>query len=416
MATSRVLSRYHGIDGFLGLPAIEKQLWSIAEAHVAQVPAGRMAGLHPGADGPGCDGVQPRRRPVICPLQDACVARREGRAAELPTPKPSKTLPEREVVCCAMPSSACCCRSGRTPASGRSCGCCRRPMLTAYAGLVRRARRRFAGRRRGLPVLQHTFSHYKLHLQVLSRQVHGLRVEEPTLRWVATDELPCASLPAPHPQAARWRHGQGAETNAQETPQPRVSTMSRTVFCQYEQRDEGPDFVPYPGELGQRIFSNIGKQALGRVACAPDHADQRKPPVAAHPGASRAFLEGELVKFLFEKDAESLPASPRKPDPQVVPALAGIAQMPGCRPAAGTTALFRIFPRALHLRLAQLLLGGTQCLHVQLADAVDEARRGPPVGSRTSTLSKRDDTRPMLLVNPMAAYDRSGHGPLSSSR
>lgn len=38
--------------------------------------------------------------------------------------------------------------------------------------------------------------------------------------------------------------------------------MSRTVFCQYEQRDaEGLDFVPYPGELGQRIFNNIGKQA-----------------------------------------------------------------------------------------------------------------------------------------------------------
>ncbi|MFX6036090.1 oxidative damage protection protein, partial [Acinetobacter baumannii] len=38
--------------------------------------------------------------------------------------------------------------------------------------------------------------------------------------------------------------------------------MPRTVFCQYEQRDaEGLDFVPYPGELGQRIFNNIGKQA-----------------------------------------------------------------------------------------------------------------------------------------------------------
>ncbi|WP_199916113.1 Fe(2+)-trafficking protein, partial [Xanthomonas fragariae] len=30
--------------------------------------------------------------------------------------------------------------------------------------------------------------------------------------------------------------------------------MSRTVFCQYQQSDtEGLDFVPYPGELGQRI-------------------------------------------------------------------------------------------------------------------------------------------------------------------
>ena len=38
--------------------------------------------------------------------------------------------------------------------------------------------------------------------------------------------------------------------------------MPRTVFCQYEQRDaEGLDFVPYPGELGQRIFNHIGKPA-----------------------------------------------------------------------------------------------------------------------------------------------------------
>lgn len=38
--------------------------------------------------------------------------------------------------------------------------------------------------------------------------------------------------------------------------------MPRTVFCQYEQRDaEGLDFVPYPGELGQRVFNHIGKPA-----------------------------------------------------------------------------------------------------------------------------------------------------------
>lgn len=46
-------------------------------------------------------------------------------------------------------------------------------------------------------MLQHTFSHYRLHLQVLSRQVNGLRVEEPTLRWVAYDELRALGLPAP---------------------------------------------------------------------------------------------------------------------------------------------------------------------------------------------------------------------------
>ena len=36
--------------------------------------------------------------------------------------------------------------------------------------------------------------------------------------------------------------------------------MSRTVFCEYERRDtEGLDFVPWPGELGKRVFAHIGK-------------------------------------------------------------------------------------------------------------------------------------------------------------
>lgn len=95
----RVLSRYHGIEGFPGLPAIEKQLWAIAEAQVAQVPAGRMADYTQAQMDLGAT-VCSRAKPacVICPLQQNCVARREGRTAELPTPKPGKTLPEREAV------------------------------------------------------------------------------------------------------------------------------------------------------------------------------------------------------------------------------------------------------------------------------------------------------------------------------
>ena len=35
---------------------------------------------------------------VLCPLQSACVALREGRVDELPTPKPGKPLPERRAL------------------------------------------------------------------------------------------------------------------------------------------------------------------------------------------------------------------------------------------------------------------------------------------------------------------------------
>jgi A/G-specific adenine glycosylase len=48
-----------------------------------------------------------------------------------------------------------------------------------------------------LPVLQHTFSHYRLHLQVLRTRVQGLKHEHPMMRWVAAVDLPTLGLPAP---------------------------------------------------------------------------------------------------------------------------------------------------------------------------------------------------------------------------
>ena len=38
--------------------------------------------------------------------------------------------------------------------------------------------------------------------------------------------------------------------------------MARTVDCVLlKQEAEGLDFAPYPGELGQRIYDNVSKQA-----------------------------------------------------------------------------------------------------------------------------------------------------------
>jgi len=48
-----------------------------------------------------------------------------------------------------------------------------------------------------LPVLEHTFSHYRLHLQVLAATVQGSRGEDAGVRWVAAEELATLGLPAP---------------------------------------------------------------------------------------------------------------------------------------------------------------------------------------------------------------------------
>lgn len=197
----RVLSRYHGIDGFPGLPVIEKQLWAIAEAHVAKVPAGRMADYTQAQMDLGAS-VCSRAKPacVICPLQDTCVARREGRTAELPTPKPSKTLPEREAVALLLRDAQQRVLLQKRPDTGIWAQLWTLPQAEAGSDLQDWFDAHVDGSLEDaeeLPVLQHTFSHYRLHLQILSRKVRGLRVEEPTLRWVANDELPELGLPAP---------------------------------------------------------------------------------------------------------------------------------------------------------------------------------------------------------------------------
>lgn len=197
----RVLSRYHGIEGFPGLPAIEKQLWAIAEAHAAQVPDGRMADYTQAQMDLGAT-VCSRARPacVICPQQQDCVARREGRTAELPTPKPGKALPEREAVALLLRDAQQRVLLQKRPETGIWAQLWTLPQADAGEALQDWFDAHVDGSLEDadeLPVLQHTFSHYRLHLQILSRQVRGLRVEESSLRWVTADELPTLGLPAP---------------------------------------------------------------------------------------------------------------------------------------------------------------------------------------------------------------------------
>jgi Fe-S cluster biosynthesis and repair protein YggX len=83
--------------------------------------------------------------------------------------------------------------------------------------------------------------------------------------------------------------------------------MSRQVFCQYARReDAGLDFVPWPGELGKRVYAGIGKQAWAAWLAHQTmliNENRLSPLDPKH----RAFLEGEMEKFLFGGAAEKPP-------------------------------------------------------------------------------------------------------------
>lgn len=76
--------------------------------------------------------------------------------------------------------------------------------------------------------------------------------------------------------------------------------MSRTVFClRLQQSLVGLDFPPYPGDLGQKIFNSISKEAwtqwLKRQTMLINEyrlslVDQK----------AKEFLKQAMVSFLFE--------------------------------------------------------------------------------------------------------------------
>ena len=83
--------------------------------------------------------------------------------------------------------------------------------------------------------------------------------------------------------------------------------MTRMVQCALLGTEaEGLDYSVYPGELGQRIFDNVSKQAwqqwLGHQTMLIN--ENRLTPIEP---AARKFLEEEMEKFLFGGGSEKPP-------------------------------------------------------------------------------------------------------------
>lgn len=76
--------------------------------------------------------------------------------------------------------------------------------------------------------------------------------------------------------------------------------MSRMIFCKkLRQEAEALDAPPYPGELGQRIYESISKTAWESWLAHQTMLINEYRLSLIDP-KSRAFLEEEMQKFLFE--------------------------------------------------------------------------------------------------------------------
>lgn len=79
--------------------------------------------------------------------------------------------------------------------------------------------------------------------------------------------------------------------------------MNRIIFCKHLKKEAfGLDFVPYPGELGQKIFNSISKEAWGSwIARQTILINEYR--LSLGDAQARDFLQEEMVKFLFAEEA-----------------------------------------------------------------------------------------------------------------
>ncbi len=197
----RVLTRWHGIDGWPGSAKVEKSLWKLAQTHL---PTSRLADYTQAQMDFGAT-LCTRHDPActVCPLQQGCIALRDGRVGELPTPKPGKPLPERETIVLLLQDPDGRVLLQRRPPSGIWAALWSLPETTDLTT----ARDWLRGhvdvdyeQVETLPSIAHAFTHYRLQLHPLHWREVALRMQvadNDDIRWVAAPELVTLGIPAP---------------------------------------------------------------------------------------------------------------------------------------------------------------------------------------------------------------------------
>jgi len=171
----RVLARRFGVEG-------EKAQWALAERLLPArgIGAYTQALMDLGAT------VCTRANPACarCPVAKACVARREDRVGELPSPRKRKPPPTRRATWLVVLHRGDVLLE-RRPGRGIWGG------LWAFPEKVLRIRKQ-----RNLPALEHGFTHFRLKVQPVLCSMPS-RVEAPGWIWLPLKDAAAAAVPAP---------------------------------------------------------------------------------------------------------------------------------------------------------------------------------------------------------------------------
>ncbi|MDW5417529.1 A/G-specific adenine glycosylase [Iodobacter sp. CM08] len=195
----RVLARWAGISGYPGTKIVERELWQLAATLLPEQGIERYTQSLMDMGATICTPKKPAC--ITCPVFDDCIARQQGRQAELPTPKPKKVSPERQTVLMMIT------RDGkllleRRPPTGIWGGLWSLPETTSTLEASKACSQRF-----GLDVefdsaaedFVHVFTHFRLTITPLPGSVIGQTAltHEDHLGWFSQAEALELGLPSP---------------------------------------------------------------------------------------------------------------------------------------------------------------------------------------------------------------------------
>ncbi|MDR1311637.1 MAG: A/G-specific adenine glycosylase [Burkholderiaceae bacterium] len=216
----RFFSRLFGIDGYAGTRVTKERLWQQAEL---LLPGRNVKAYTQGLMDVGAT-LCTRVRPACerCPFADRCVALAEDSVSALPTRKPSRALPQKQVVMALLVYRGSILLKKR-PDSGIWGGLFSLPEEEVRAGREGAAEmRQWATCFGGIAEEErwnnfvHTFTHFRLHVTpILFRMSSAISLaNDAEYVWYALDRTATAPLPAPVKKLLLRAHANAVSPNS----------------------------------------------------------------------------------------------------------------------------------------------------------------------------------------------------------
>jgi A/G-specific adenine glycosylase len=187
----RVFARHFNIAGWPSSPKVEQQLWQIAVSENATENAIAYTQGLMDLGATHCTRIKPKC--TNCPINTSCKALANNLVNQLPTPKPRKTIPEKNTTMLVL-------------MHGNEVMLEKRPSVGIWGGLwsfpevnIDENNNEFnLQNASSLSKLTHTFTHFKLHIQpLLVYTSKNALTSEPRNIWLSLDDAIGSAIPTP---------------------------------------------------------------------------------------------------------------------------------------------------------------------------------------------------------------------------